>query len=480
MQQSIHYSVSFTAASCSTVAAPQPNITRISTADTPLSETGSTHLTEHHVRTAVASTSSASIPAATTPAQNGFRAIKEAARSDFFTIRADSVQDAVLSSLDTLAEYLVWDGMDRRLRAVASATHTEYPEAVVSIQQIANDIRIRVGHDLCERTIERALKKLCDVGLLSATARFHQGRRQASSYMLLYAPTMASRLENSRRGRIRKSTIVDDPQHDNTAIKHEQDAQQYRFHASVRIGDMISVLPVFAGYPDARQEDMRQESAINANILPDSDVSGFQQPTDMVAASSISNEDVHGITALPDQNNDLDDKKSILTGCEIQKKAGVCRSAHQTHTSAIPGEIHLTLNHPTSVSPLFNKKEKENKNVFSISDFVKKEPLRKTIPDKHTQNDDGYYLDTVHRSGWISSPKKHLLGHLGSLSTYLFFNKYRTIETMVEWFQQQENRINCGEITLDEILLMTGISPEWSQYEGKKTMPPLYPPVLHA
>ncbi|EGQ60377.1 hypothetical protein GGI1_00050, partial [Acidithiobacillus sp. GGI-221] len=256
MQQQVHYSVSIHAVPFRTIPAQQPNAAgaEVHPVTAPATSiTNPTPITEQHAG-----------PAGVRPPQNGFKTIKDAARRDFFTIRADAVQDGVLSMLDSLAEYLVWDGMDRRLRAVASATHTEHPEVVVSVQQIANDIKVRVGHDLCERTIERALKKLCDVGLLSATARFHQGRRQASSYMLLYAPSMSSRLENSRRGGIPRSQAVSDTPPASPCGTQALDVPESPYSALTRIGDMIPALSVHPAYAEESMasKDSRWDASV--------------------------------------------------------------------------------------------------------------------------------------------------------------------------------------------------------------------------
>lgn len=79
-----------------------------------------------------------------------------------------------------------------------------------------------------------------------------------------------------------------------------------------------------------------------------------------------------------------------------------------------------------------------------------------------------FLSDTVHRSGWVSSPKRHLQDYFGNPSTYLFFNKYRTIEAMTEWFQQQENRINSGEIAIGDVIATAGITPKESQSDEQK------------
>ncbi|MEB8485915.1 MULTISPECIES: hypothetical protein [Acidithiobacillus] len=412
---------------------------------------------------------------AVSPPQNGFKSIKDAARRDFFTIRADSVQDAALSLLDSLAEYLVWDGMDRRLRAAASATHTDYPEAIVTVQQIANDIKIRVGHDLCERTIERALKKLCDVGLLSTTPRFHQGRRQASSYMLLYTPSMAARLENSRRGRVKSASTGQEPPQGKSTTAQNPDVRQYQPYGSVRIGDMISRFPMSSGLPDVPHDAEPVGSTVNTHAQPASDLTACSLKGGMKALPAAENEQPPEISETTDQHYEIDDSNHTPGGAEIQAESGVCRSAHYAASPVAPSEDQRASSHPTSMSPLFNKAVKENKkdfkNVFSISDFIKREPAKKSqtaLKADPSDSETGYYLDTVHRSGWVSSPKKHLQEYFGSLSTYLFFNKYHTIEAMAEWFQQQENRINSAEITIGDVIATAGIKPKESQSDEQK------------
>ncbi|MHB8315637.1 MAG: hypothetical protein ACYDCW_07910 [Acidithiobacillus ferrivorans] len=451
MQQHVYYSVSVHAAFPHKAAAQPSSTNRI---DDP------------------ANLTAVSLPAGSPP-QNGFKSIKDAARRDFFTIRADSVQDAVLSLLDSLAEYLVWDGMDRRLRASASATHTDYPEAIVSVQQIANDIKIRVGHDLCERTIERALKKLCDVGLLSTTPRFHQGRRQASSYMLLYTLSMAARLENSRRGRVKSASTGQEPPQDKSTTAQNQDVRQYQPYGSVRIGDMIPRFPMRSSLPDALQDAELVGSPVNTHAQPNSDLTACSLEDGTKALSAAANEQPTEISETTDQSYEIEDSNPTPGDAEIQAESGVCRSAHYAASPVTPGEEQRTSSHPTSVSPLFNKAVKENKkdfkNVFSISDFSKKERSKENQTSLQTDDEIGYYLDTVHRSGWVSSPKKHLQEYFGSLSTYLFFNKYRTIEAMAEWFQQQENRINHGEASLSDVLTATGTTLQGGQQHEQKT-----------
>ncbi|MBU2792781.1 hypothetical protein HAQ01_05155 [Acidithiobacillus thiooxidans] len=364
---------------------------------------------------------------------NGFKAMKEAARHDFFSIRADAVQDGALALLDSLAEYLVWDGMDRRLRAVASATHTDYPEAVVSVQQIAKDIKIRIGHDLCERTIERALKKLCDVGLLLATARFHQGRRQASSYQLLYTPSMASRLMNSRRGGASKdakiTTTNDTMLSTNTysavpkasAVSEEaREALETPYHSLTRIGDR---LPMFS-----------------APVLDD------KNPLPAPLNGKETNDPTSLSSRLPE----------------------VCRSAHAELSdepasnalkTAIPEKDERTHNQPTQMSPLFNKEnKKENKkvfkNVFLISDFSKNPLEVETSPTPSVApgTPNGYYLDKVHQKGWVSTASAALHPYLDDLSRVAFFAGHHTLDALQNWFQSQENAIAAQQTTLTEIL----------------------------
>ena len=439
MQQYVHYSISIHAASPQTVAAQPSSTTRI---DDPANPPSTSLLAE-------------------SPPQNGFKAIKDAARRDFFTIRADSVQDGALSLLDSLAEYLVWDGMDRRLRAAASATHTDYPEAIVSVKQVANDIKIRVGHDLCERTIERALKKLCDVGLLSATPRFHQGRRQASSYMLLHTPSMAARLESSRRGRIKSASTGQEAPQDKSTTAKNPDVRQHPPYGPVRIGGAIPGFLMISGFTGVPQD---------AELVGPP---AYSMKDGIKALSTAANEQPTGISGMTDRSYDVDDVNRTPGTSEIQAESGVCQLAHCAASPVAPSEEQRASSHPTSMSPLFNKAVKENKkdfkNVFSISDFSKKERSKETRTGLQTDDEIGYYLDTVHRSGWVSSPKKHLQEYFGSLSTYLFFNKYRTIEAMAEWFQQQENRINHGETSLSDVLAATGTTLEGGQQHKQKT-----------
>ena len=441
MHQHVHYSISIHAALPHTVAAQPSSTTRI---DDPANPPSTSLLAE-------------------SPPQNGFKAIKDAARRDFFTIRADSVQDGALSLLDSLAEYLVWDGMDRRLRAAASATHTDYPEAIVSVKQVANDIKIRVGHDLCERTIERALKKLCDVGLLSATPRFHQGRRQASSYMLLHTPSMAARLESSRRGRIKSASTGQEAPQDKSTTAKNPDVRQHPPYGPVRIGGAIPGFLMISGFTGVPQD---------AELVGPP---AYSMKDGIKALSTAANEQPTGISGMTDRSYDVDDVNRTPGTSEIQAESGVCQLAHCAASPVAPSEEQRASSHPTSMSPLFNKAVKENKkdfkNVFSISDFIKREPAKESQTALKTTPSDseaGYYLDTVHRSGWVSSPKNHLQEYFGSLSTYLFFNKYRTIEAMAEWFQQHENRIGHGEITLNDVLTAAGIFPAETQSSEQK------------
>ena len=391
------------------------------------------------------------------PPINGFAAMRDAAKRDFFTIRADTVQDGALGAVDTLAEYLVWDGMDRRLRAIASANHTNDPEAIVTVKQIANDIKIRVGHDLCERTIERAIKKLQDASLIHVTPRFKDGRRQASSFILLFSPSMSEKLNKSRR--VKKSSAPDTSevgtQTDFSATKNQvgrDDIPPQTSSARTSAG-----LSSIAGNLQHIQACMRQIAA--EHFCVPNGYSG--QPT------------------VPDQSpGDQQNSVQICTLCSPDGME-VAENANPASNDPSPSSREQRdspdTNHPTSMSPLFNKAVKENKkdfkNVFSISDFSKKERSKENQTVLQTDAETGYYLDTVHRSGWVSSPRKHLQDHFGSLSTYLFFNKYRTIEAMAEWFQQQENRINHGETSLSDVLAAAGITPERSQdYEQKITI----------
>lgn len=461
MQRHVHYSISIHAASSKTVAAQPSGTSHIDDPAPLLPCTSATHPTERHARTAEVITTAASLPAACPP-QNGFKAIKDAARRDFFTIRADSVQDGALSLLDSLAEYLVWDGMDRRLRATASATHTDHPEAIVSVQQIANDIKIRVGHDLCERTIERALKKLCDVGLLSTTPRFHQGRRQASSYMLLYAPSMAARMENSRRGRIKSASTGQETPQDISTTAQKPDVLQCQTYGSVRIGDMIPRFPMISDIPEVPQDAELAGSPVNTHAQPDSGLTTYRlkdsMKDSMKALSTAANEQPPEISETTNRNGETDGSNFTPGGAEVQAESGVCRSAHVIVTPVAHGEEQRASSHPTSMSPLFNKK-KENKkafkNVFSISDFSKNNPAQKPLQDRSDGN--GYYLDSVHKKGWISAVHPALQSHLGVLSRHAFFSGYRTLDMLRDWFQGFEDDIAEHRTTIAEILQRAGL-----------------------
>ena len=403
-------------------------------------------------------------PAAPPLQPNGYPMITESCRRDFFTIRADCVQDAVLGSVDSLAEYLVWDGMDRRARAIASANHTSSPEAVVSISQIAADIKSRVGHDLCERTIERAIRKLSDVGLIGIESRFNAGRRQASSYRLLFSDGMKSRLGATRRGK-RASTGNPEEQPGMAPNRDEYPPNPERARTESKVTSTDHVHPVLNyGHGLTRIGLM---------------VPSFPLPTIASDSNPLPGPSVHICTQAA--TDEAKDESAQTTRTGNTERKGITKALGEGENygltikpKSLQHEVAEIL-HPTSMSPLFNKEEKENKkvfkNVFSISDFIKREQAKESrtaLKADPSDSETGYYLDTVHRSGWVSSPKKHLQEYFGSLSTYLFFNKYRTIDAMVEWFQQQENHINCGETTLDYILMMTGISQEESQSEGQK------------
>lgn len=450
MQQQVHYSVSIHAIPSLTATAQHPNAASA------------------HAHPVTASTSSPTNPSTITEPhaghgdghspQNGFKTIKDAARRDFFTIRADAIQDGALALLDSLAEYLVWDGMDRRLRAVASATHTEYPEAVVSVQQIANDIKIRVGHDLCDRTIERALKKLCDVGLLSATARFHQGRRQASSYMLLYAPSMSFRLENSRRGGIPKSQAVSDTPPAGPYRSQALDIQESPYNMLTRISDRIPTL--FMRHDHAEESTVDKDFQCGTPITacsnaaypgdqPTMDREKSDYPSDL--GSSAHSQDIK-------QNYRLSDDR-------ISSQPRVCRSAHsadETTKLAVPGEAERVSLHPTSMSPLF-KKEKQNKKVFKnvvyFSGFSKKEGNQADCIESEAKQIHGYYLDVIHQAGWVDSKTQALQKYIGNLSKFLFFSGYRTMEAMTEWFERQERDLQSGKLNLADILANAGVDP---------------------
>ncbi|MHB1659253.1 MAG: hypothetical protein ACYCRF_08085 [Acidithiobacillus sp.] len=471
MQQQVHYSVSIHAASSRTVTAQQPAGARSDVLPRVPSSTACTTrpaaTTEQYAR-----------PADILPPQNGFKAIKDAARRDFFTIRADAVQDGVLAMLDSLAEYLVWDGMDRRLRAVASATHTEHPEAVVSVQQIANDIKVRVGHDLCERTIERALKKLCDVGLLSASARFHQGRRQASSYMLLYAPSMSSRLENSRRGGNPKPPATSDTPLPGPYQTHASDIPHSANTSLTRIGDRI---PAFPAHPVYEEEPVDVRHSSGGEVATNGSGSAFYEVQPTIDQEVAHESSGHHSSARPPQTGENDqpsecrqevrNQSASPTRSKVEdmdarqgpttSQPPVCRSAHSAEgvtNRAVPGETERSLIQTTSVSPLFNK-EKENKkvfkNVFSISEFSKNNPTPK--PSQNRPDGNGYFLDSVHKQGWVSAEDPKLLDYLGDLSRYAFFTGHRTLDALSSWFQGMENNIADNRTTLEETLRTAGI-----------------------
>lgn len=394
------------------------------------------------------------------PSINGFKAMRDAAKRDFFTIRADTVQDGALGAVDTLAEYLVWDGMDRRLRAIASANHTNNPEAIVTVKQIANDIKIRVGHDLCERTIERAIKKLQDASLIHATPRFKDGRRQASSFILLFSPSMSEKLNRSRR--VNKSAAPDTSevgtQTDFSATKNQvgrDDIPPQTF--DTRTGNGLSTITGSLRYLQSFLGQIPPEHLHRPNGYRDC-------PESPMASTGPSPDRQQNLV----QNCTTEPPTTPVQNCTTifpprPESGGIVESGPNGPGQLAQGQRGSPdTSHPTSMSPLFNKAVKENKkdfkNVFSISDFSKKELSKENQTSLHTDDEIGYYLDTVHRSGWVSSPKKHLQEYFGSLSTYLFFNKYRTIEAMAEWFQQQENRINHGEASLSDVLAAAGIT----------------------
>ena len=404
------------------------------------------------------------------PPLNGFTAMRDAAKRDFFTIRADAIQDGVLTAVDTLAEYLVWDGMDRRLRAIASANHTDKPEAVVTLKQIANDIKIRVGHDLCERTIERAIKKLQDASLIHVIPRFQNGRRQASSFILLFSPTMSENLNRSRRAN--KSSIQDTSgmvtPADSAATKKQigRDALPPQI-LDTRTGNGLSPITGSLRYLQSFLGQIPPEYLYASNGYSDCPES-----------------------PMPPPDPSPDRQQNLVQNCTTESPTTLVQNCTtifpprpeggENAESGSDGPVQSTLgkraspdtNHPTSMSPLFNKAVKENKkvskNVFSISDFIKKGPSEENRVGLQGDSETGYYLDTVHRSGWVSSSKRHLQEYFGSLSTYLFFNKYRTIEAMAEWFQQQENRINSGEITIGDVIATAGITSKESQSDEQK------------
>lgn len=379
---------------------------------------------------------------------NGYPMITESCKRDFFTIRADCVQDAALASVDSLAEYLVWDGMDRRARAIASASHTSSPEVVVSISQIAADIKSRLGHDLCERTIERAIRKLSDTGLIGIESRFNAGRRQASSYRLLFSDGMKLRLDHTRRGK--KATTGYPDEHQASTVDKEEyppSSQQTRTERKAVRSDNTSMAPNYT-HGLARigvKIPSFPQPAVDSDISPRSDPSEHictqAMPDALKHESALT--DTDGNKEVTDNSNALDEN----IDCGLQ-----------TNQESVHGNSAL-IHQPTSVSPLFNKEEKNKKgfeNVFSFSDFSKKNNSSQPSPERGEGN--GYFLDSVHRKGWVSVEEPQLLAYLGDLSRYAFFSGHHTLDELSVWFQSIEDDIANNRTSLGKILHTAGIT----------------------
>jgi hypothetical protein len=404
--------------------------------------------------------------------------ITESCKRDFFTIRADCVQDAVLASVDSLAEYLVWDGMDRRARAIASANHTGSPEAVVSISQIAADIKMRVGHDLCERTIERAIRKLNDAGLIGIESRFNAGRRQASSYRLLFSDGMKSRLDATRRGR-KASPGNPSEQPRMTPNRDEyrptpEPARAETREASVghirplqdqgcgltRIGLMAQSF-LRASSERASSERASSERASSERASSEPPAVESASTSDSEAKESVGNQmpgqSEHICTQAMTGDMEGQSEQNIQTS-----HAGTFDGSHDSGLTIKSEPLQresATIHHPTSMSPLFNKEEKENKkvfkNVFSIDARNKNQPKPSRLePCLKTT---GYYLDDVHQKGWVTATTPHLLPHRGDLSRYAFFEGHKSLESLTLWFQEQEDAIANGRVTVNDVLAQYGV-----------------------
>jgi hypothetical protein len=192
--------------------------------------------------------------------------------------------------------------------------------------------------------------------------------------MLLYAPSMAERLENSRRGRIKSASTGQEPPQAKSAAAQNPDVRQYKHYGSVRIGDMIPGFPMNSGLPDVSQDPELVGSPVNTHAHPDSDLTAYSLEDGMKALSAAENEQPPENSETTDQNYEIEDSNPTPSCSEIQAESGVCRSAHSAASPVPPDEEKRASGHPTSMSPLFNNK-KENKkafkNVFSISDFSK-------------------------------------------------------------------------------------------------------------
>lgn len=413
------------------------------------------------------------------PRGNGFIHMKNAAKEDYFTIRADAIQDSVLSQVDSLAEYLVWDGMDRRLRAIASATNSTTPEATVSIQQIAKDIEIRVGHTFCERTIERAIKKLIDCGMLQSKQQFSSGRRQASSYQLCFTVDMQSRLESSRRKKNNKQVIKDEitDNHDHNGhrslIQHQETIANIGAIAS-RIGltGLVELKPIqpettneqkvcnfaHSEYQHSSTEISWPSGATASDTTQYSgNLHGSQQVCKIAHSESMNEAPVSEGVGAVDNGVKPENQR------QFQKTEKVCKIAHTVnsyslpiHVQAIPATPENT-NQPTPVSPLFKEERKINKNIFSYSDFLLKKHAAQNETETTTAGNHGYFLDPVHQKGWICSEKSALKPYLGDLSRHAFFAGKRNIEDLSAWFQDMEQKISEGSLALLELLRSAGI-----------------------
>ncbi|WP_140390980.1 hypothetical protein [Acidithiobacillus thiooxidans] len=413
------------------------------------------------------------------PRGNGFLSMKNAAKEDYFTIRADAIQDSVLSQVDSLAEYLVWDGMDRRLRAIASATNTIAPEATVSIQQIANDIKVRVGHNFCERTIERAIKKLADCGIILSKQQFSSGRRQASSYQLCFTADMQSRLRSSRRNKKGK-TMDEDIHADSKRYEHTSPVVQ-RSENLTKIGQLASRFglagltestPVQSNFQEGQKVCNFAHSG-NLHAAPDSSQSSTAMSSD--AAQQLGNfDDCQKVCKIAHSGN-LDDVPESERGKTasnrnkpenprtFRKTGKVCKIAHpansyrQDRGDQNVAVAQQAVNQPTPVSPLFKEERKINKNIFSYSDFLLKKHAAQNETETTTAGNHGYFLDPVHQKGWICSEKSALKPYLGDLSRHAFFAGKRNIEDLSAWFQDMEQKISEGSLALLELLRNAGI-----------------------
>lgn len=397
-------------------------------------------------------------------AVNGYAKIVESCKQDFFTIRADCVQDAVLATVDSLAEYLVWDGMDRRLRAAASAHHTASPEATVSIQQIAADIKSRLGHELCERTVERAIKKLSVAGLIAVESRFAAGRRQASAYRLLFSSGMEYRLQSSRRGKKAPYAPKSAPQ------PLTPESAPVHTHAS------YAQLNRSSSTTEDPQAFARDNTSSSFGVRKLVDVANNPLPAGLQRVEDIEEYRVHICTQgeTPRQSGEmppLQEENPVMT--EHGSSAGTEEPGEKVKSwengdvrpeTERTGVGHYTkstaYDHPTPVSPLFNNEKEKNKkvikNVYCLADFVKKD-AEQTNDNGHGN---GYHLDPVHQKGWVRSRNPQLQRHFGVLSRHLFLSGTRDLESLVAWFETRESQLQSGAITLKDILQEAGEATE--------------------